>query len=172
MGRTQIHIGGAGRHGYSLATMQTIQISKHVATAALAATLATGAVIGAAGFQAATVAPAPPDACGNATSAQLRTTLYFGTNRPIGAVSDLEWQLFLRDEVTSRFPDGLTAWEAQGQWRDPKGAIAQERAKVLLIVHADSEKARAAILEVINHYRKMFDQQSVLWETARVCVAS
>jgi hypothetical protein len=30
----------------------------------------------------------------------------------------------------------------------------------------------ASVLAVIERYRKIFDQQSVLWETARVCVAS
>jgi len=117
-------------------------------------------------------APAPQnDACGSASSAQLRTTLYFGTNRPVGTVSELEWQIFMRDEVTTRFPDGLTVWDAQGQWKDPGGVIAQERSKVLLIVHADSDQARKAVQDVITRYRKVFDQQSVLWETAKVCVS-
>jgi hypothetical protein len=110
-------------------------------------------------------------ACGSASAAQVRTTLYFGTTRPTGAVSDLEWQIFLRDEVTKRFPEGLTSWEAQGQWRDPKGTIYQERSKVLLLVHPDTEKARAAVQDVIEKYRKQFEQQSVLWETASVCAA-
>ncbi|HYE86267.1 MAG TPA: DUF3574 domain-containing protein [Vicinamibacterales bacterium] len=115
--------------------------------------------------------PAPPAVCGTASSPQLRTTLYFGTNRPTGTVSELEWQLFVRDEVTTRFPDGLTVWDAHGQWKEPGGAIAQERSKVLLIVHADSDKARNAVQGLIGRYRKVFEQQSVLWETARVCVA-
>ena len=151
-----------------------LQISKYVAAAVLGAAVATASVIGATPFQTAAVAPAqsPLETCGGASSAQLRTTLYFGTTRPTGTVSELEWQLFVRDEVTTRFPDGLTAWEALGQWRDAKGTIAQERSKVLLIVHADSEKARASVLDVIARYRKMFEQESVLWETARVCVAS
>ena len=97
--------------------------------------------------------------------------MYFGTARPKGSVSELDWQVFLRDEVTKRFPDGLTVWDAQGQWRTPEGAIDQERAKVLLLVHADTERARAAVLEVIARYRQAFEQQSVLWESARVCVA-
>jgi len=115
--------------------------------------------------------PAPPAVCGTASTAQLRTTLYFGTNRPTGTVSELEWQIFVRDEVTTRFPDGLTVWDAHGQWKDRAGAIAQERSKVLLIVHADSNDARNAVQDVITRYRKAFEQQSVLWETARVCVA-
>jgi hypothetical protein len=110
--------------------------------------------------------------CGTATAAQVRTTLYFGSARPKGSVSELEWQLFLRDEVTSRFPEGLTVWDAAGQWRAPQGAIEQERTKVLLLVHSDTPAARQSVLTVIERYRKLFEQQSVLWETAKVCVAS
>ena len=113
-----------------------------------------------------------PAECGGSTAAQVRTTLYFGSAKPKGSVSELEWQIFLRDEVTSRFPDGLTVWEAEGQWRAPQGAIEHERTKVLLLVHADNAAARRSVQEVIEIYRKSFDQQSVLWETARVCIAS
>jgi hypothetical protein len=102
----------------------------------------------------------------------VRTTLYFGSARPKGSVSELEWQIFLRDEVTPRFPDGLTVWDAEGQWRASQGTLEHERTKVLLLVHADSAVARAAVLALIERYRHAFDQQSVLWETARVCVAS
>ena len=72
--------------------------------------------------------------CGNGSAPQLRTTLYFGLTRAKGAISELEWQIFLRDEVTRRFPDGLTAWDAHGQWRTPGGTIDQERSKVLLLL--------------------------------------
>ena len=111
--------------------------------------------------------------CGTTAAAQVRTTLYFGLSRPKGpAVSELEWQLFLRDEVTKRFPDGLTVWEATGQWRTPAGTIDREQSKVLLVVHADSAAARQAVQSVIESYRKAFDQQPVLWERAPVCVAA
>ena len=109
--------------------------------------------------------------CGVASSAQLRTTLYFGLTRANGAISELEWQIFLRDEVTRRFPDGLTSWEAEGQWRTPAGSIDHERSKVLLLVHADTVDARRAVQELIAAYRKQFEQQSVLWESSRVCVS-
>ena len=88
-----------------------------------------------------------------------------------GSVSELEWQLFLRDEVTRRFPDGLTVWDAQGQWRAPAGRIDHEQSKVLLIVHPDTPAARQSILDIIASYRKAFEQDSVLWESARVCIA-
>ena len=106
------------------------------------------------------------------SAAQLRTTLYFGLARPKGSVSELEWQIFLRDEVTKRFPDGLTVWEAEGQWRTPAGSVDREQSKVLLLVHPDTAAARHLVQSVIEAYRKAFDQQSVLWESARVCVAA
>jgi hypothetical protein len=87
-------------------------------------------------------------------------------------VTELEWQIFLRDEVTSRFPEGLTVWEAEGQWRTPAGSIDHEQSKVLLLVHADTAAARQAVQTVIETYRKTFEQQSVLWESARVCVSA
>jgi hypothetical protein len=116
--------------------------------------------------------PAADAQCGTSGSPQVRTTLYFGLARPKGAVSELEWQLFLRDEVTARFPDGLTVGEAEGQWRRPDGVVDHERSKVLLLVHGDTSAARAGVQGLIDRYRKTFEQQSVLWETARVCAAS
>ena len=114
--------------------------------------------------------PADPQ-CGSAAP-QVRTTLYFGLSKQKGSVSELEWQMFLRDEVTSRFPDGLTTWEADGQWRSADGAIGHERSKVLLVVHPDTPAARTSVQSVIERYRKSFEQESVLWETARVCAAA
>ena len=148
----------------------SLHVMKLVAAAVMGVALATATVIGAR-FQATAAQPAI-DSCGTSSAAQLRTTLYFGTLRPTGAVSELEWHLFLRDEVTRRFPGGFTVWDAQGQWQNSKGAIDQERSKVLLLVHSDSATARESVQQLIERYRKQFDQESVLWETARVCVAS
>jgi hypothetical protein len=103
---------------------------------------------------------------------QIRTTLYFGLSRPTGSISELEWQIFLRDEVTRRFPDGLTVWQAEGQWQSPAGSIDHEQSKVLLLVHGDTAASRQSVQAVIEAYRKTFDQQSVLWESARVCAAA
>jgi hypothetical protein len=116
--------------------------------------------------------PSAAQECGSAAAAQLRTTLYFGMARPKGSVSELEWQMFLRDDVTTRFPQGLTVWEAEGQWRAPDGVVGHERSKVLLLVHPDTQAARESVQALIARYRKAFDQESVLWETARVCAAS
>ena len=102
---------------------------------------------------------------------QTRTTLYFGLSQAGGNISEASWQTFLRDEVTPRFPEGLTVWEAQGQWRQSDGKIGHERAKVLLLVHAQSAELRPAIAAIIQRYKVLFHQESVLWETAPVCAA-
>ena len=73
--------------------------------------------------------------------------------------------------MTKRFPDGLTVWEAEGQWLSPAGSIDREQSEGLLLVHADTAAARQSVQDVIQSCRKAFDQQSVLW-SARVCVAA
>ena len=42
-------------------------------------------------------------------------SLYFGTAMSTGHVTQEDWQRFLSDVITPRFPDGLTAWAAAGQ---------------------------------------------------------
>jgi Protein of unknown function (DUF3574) len=97
--------------------------------------------------------------------------MYFGLTRPSGSVSEAEWQAFLRNEVTPRFLDGLTVLEADGQYRRSDGVIERERSKVLVILHDETPTARAALSELVLRYKKAFAQESVLWETARVCAA-
>lgn len=110
--------------------------------------------------------------CGPSGTAYMRTTLYFGlSKKSSGTVSNREWTAFLRDQVTARFPQGFTVWEANGQWRLSDGRIQRERSKVLLVVHDDAGTARGKIAGIIDNYKRSFDQESVLWETAKVCAA-
>jgi hypothetical protein len=109
--------------------------------------------------------------CPSSGSGQMRTTIYFGLSHRAGTVSESEWQAFLRKEVTGRFPEGLTVWGADGQWRRNDGSIGRERTKVLLLVHQETPAARANIATIVDNYRKSFHQESVLWETAPVCAA-
>ena len=143
---------------------------KTKAALVVAGALAFGIVVGGVTVHVSTAQAASVQGCGTATPKH-KTTLYFGGARPKGAVSELEWQLFLRDEVTPRFPNGMTVWDAEGQWRGAGGELAHERTKVMLLVHPDTEAARQAIRAVIDKYRKAFDQESVLWETSQVCAA-
>jgi hypothetical protein len=91
--------------------------------------------------------------------------------RPQGTITDREWKAFVRDEVTPRFPQGFTVWQADGQWRTSEGQIARERTRVLLLVHSGTVSVRDALADLVSSYKKRFQQESVLWETAMVCAA-
>jgi hypothetical protein len=89
-------------------------------------------------------------------------TLYFGMKTPVGQVSEKEWADFVDFEVTPRFGDGFTVWDAKGQWKDSKGFIVQEPTKVLQIAHPDSAEAEGMVKKLIQSYKTKFAQESVL----------
>jgi hypothetical protein len=97
--------------------------------------------------------------------------LYFGTRKPNGVVTRAQWDNFLQKEVTTRFPDGLTTWEAQGQWKGKGGKTVKEKSYVLLIVHPSDSKSERAIKEIINLYKKRFEQESVMRVRAKASVS-
>lgn len=88
-----------------------------------------------------------------------------------GKANAARWAQFLAREVTPRFPDGLTAYETAGQWRDPTTkVIVREKSRVLrIIVPADT--APDKIAAVAEAYRKQFRQKSVGMVTRQVCAA-
>lgn len=81
--------------------------------------------------------------------------LFFGTGKPDGSVvTAAEWQQFLNDEVTPRFP-GFTHWEAHGSW---KGV--PEESHVLQLTHPAGHEAD--IEAIMDAYKKRFQQEAVL----------
>jgi hypothetical protein len=88
---------------------------------------------------------------------QILDTLYFG-----GSISQADWDAYLAKEVTPRFPDGLTHWEAKGQWREGTGPLAIEGSQVLQILHASGADADAKLKALIDAYKAQFRQKSVL----------
>lgn len=88
---------------------------------------------------------------------------YFGMNKPIGgAVSDLEFNQFLQQEISSRFPKGLTLFEAKGQWQNAKGMIDQEESRVVEIVCDDTPENRDKVAAIAAKYKVLFAQQAVM----------
>jgi hypothetical protein len=78
-------------------------------------------------------------ACLGCTPVNQLHRLYFGMNRPSGGViSEPEFKQFLQQEISSRFPKGLTLFAAKGQWQGATGTIAQEKTQVVEIVCDDS----------------------------------
>src|SRR5688500_14417190 len=62
--------------------------------------------------------------------------LYFGRMHAAGVVTHAEWEQFLAEVVTPRFPEGLTVWTADGQWRDGGRRVTiREPTFVLEVVH-------------------------------------
>ena len=72
---------------------------------------------------------------------------------------------FLADEITPRFPDGLTVLTGLGQWRESATSqIIQERSNVLIILYplATAQESSAKLEEIRDAYEQQFNQTSVL----------
>jgi len=97
--------------------------------------------------------------------------LYFGRTRVgAGEVSAAEWDRFLADEVTPRFPNGLSVIDAAGQYRASAGQLVRENSKLLVIVVFDppamyGEKVQA----IVEGYKRRFEQLSVFQVERAVC---
>jgi hypothetical protein len=99
-----------------------------------------------------------------------RVELFFGAafndGKPIG---NAEWQVFLDKEVTPRFPAGLTAYEAYGQWQRPDGRIEKSPSRVLVIWYEGDQSSR--IDAIREAYKKRFRQMSVMRVDSADCVS-
>ena len=103
---------------------------------------------------------------------QLMTSdwLYMGTQTPDGVVSAADWQSFLDDAVTPRFPQGLSTWPVAGQWRNSTGLTVREASHVLHIVHPARAADDRAITDIAAAYKTRFRQESVLRVRSTACV--
>ena len=116
-------------------------------------------------------APGGGAACAAGEERMVNELLYFGTARPQGVVSADEWAQFLRTSVTPRFPQGLTAWPAAGQWKGADGAIVREDSFLLSLLHPDDEASDAAVRAIAADYKSRFQQEAVLRVKSRACVS-
>ena len=93
-----------------------------------------------------------------------RTELYFGSSKPDGTVvSEEQFQRFIDQEVTPRFPDGLTLLTGYGQFRNSAGVIIKERSAELILLYPLSQRdASRKIEEIRENYKRAFQQESVL----------
>lgn len=87
-------------------------------------------------------------------------------------VSDASWARFLAAEITPRFPDGLTVFDARGQWRNPSGnAILRQRSTVVMIAVPPSADNDARLRQIIEAYKARFRQKSVGLIMRPACVS-
>lgn len=87
--------------------------------------------------------------------------LYFGRSIAGGGeVSDADWQRFVADEVSPRFPNGFTVEDGLGEWLGANGPV-REKSKHLILVlggfPGEAEKLKA----IRAAYETRFRQEAV-----------
>lgn len=104
-----------------------------------------------------------PQACAPGQQAMLSAELLFG--RKIGdriGVSEADFRRFVDQELTPRFPDGLTILDATGQYRDnERSKLIREPSKLVLIAMPDDAGNRDKLAAIAEAYKRRFSQQSV-----------
>ena len=106
-------------------------------------------------------------------NAMMQAELLFGRNIDgrLG-VTEKAWARFLADEITPRFPDGLTVYDAAGQYREsPATKIVRERSKIVMILVEVGDAAMQRIDEIVGAYKKRFRQKSVGVVIKPACVS-
>ena len=94
----------------------------------------------------------------------VRTELFFGTAKRLGAVTPDEFTAFLDSVITPRFPEGLTVTKAEGQFTAEDGALIKEDSYVVVLLYPlDGQKASSLrIDEIRREYMRQHQQESVL----------
>lgn len=113
------------------------------------------------------------EGCAAPASPMSQVEMYFGSSvkgRPFVATS--AWSQFLASEVTPRFPDGLTVFDAHGQWRSSDGKIYSEATHVVLILYKADATTEGKIEAIRAAYKKQFNQEDLpLRVDTTVCAA-
>lgn len=109
--------------------------------------------------------------CGPGLEAHRTAQLYFGRN--IGGtlgVSEADRAAFLDQEITPRFPDGLSVADVAGQWRGPSGEIVREPSKMVMILLTGAPGERAQLDAIRFAYVTRFNQDAVMLVEQAACV--
>lgn len=106
---------------------------------------------------------------------RMRTAqLFFGRNidqPPV--VSEVQFREFVAQEITPRFPTGLTVLDGGGQWAGPENRLIRDSAKVVVLVlpEKDGDAEQRSLGEVRQAYQQRFKQDAVSMVTQKACVA-
>lgn len=122
-----------------------------------------------------TVDPAPTPAAAahcDVGDPMVRTDLFFGLDRGADpSVTGEEWQGFVDTVVTPLFKDGLTEFDAGGQYLAMNGELIHEGTKVIMLLHDGSDAASANIDTLRSEYKTRFEQESVLRVDFPACIS-
>jgi len=114
------------------------------------------------------------------TTGWVDTKLYFGlgpADAPEKGVSEAKWREFLDQEVTPRFPAGLSVIDVYGQWLSkraqsaPNGKPERIRSKLLIIDYPDTPENNAKVQAIRTAWKKRTGDQSVLQVTQPAAVS-
>ena len=101
-----------------------------------------------------------------ATKGWVDTKLYFGlgpADEPDKGISEAEWRAFLDEQVTPRFPSGLSVEDVYGQWQGKNQAHPMRlRSKVLIIDYPDTAENREKVEAIRAAWKAKTGHQSVL----------
>ncbi len=103
-----------------------------------------------------------------------KTELFFGLSKPNGTeISEADFQKFFHKEVVSRFPEGSTVLSGQGQFRNAKGIIVSEPARLLILFYPieTDNRRNQSIEQIRTAYKTLFQQESVLRSDNLSCVS-
>lgn len=99
--------------------------------------------------------------------------LFFGQNvggRP--GVTDADFRKFVDEELTPRFPQGLTVLDGGGQWKGPDQKLIRESSKVVVLVLPRRSLTTGLKLNAVRDaYKQRFKQDSVLIVTQGSCAS-
>lgn len=94
----------------------------------------------------------------------VKTELYFG--RTIGIdeyVTGEQWEKFVDEYISSRFPAGFSILDVSGRWKCIKtGKTIREDTKLLVLCHHRTTNDDNHLREIIKAYKDLFDQDSVM----------
>jgi uncharacterized protein DUF3574 len=113
---------------------------------------------------------AAPPTCPAPLKPAVEVDLFFGGEAGNGrAVSEAEWAAFMAEEVTPRFPDGLSVIDVAGQYREPSGRMVREKTKLIVVVIFDAPAHLSRVQAVIDAYNRRHSQNSVFRTEHAVC---
>lgn len=114
-------------------------------------------------------ASAPKVAGCPAGQAQLQTAQFF-LGAKAATPNDRDISRFVDQEVTPRFPDGVTVVDGGGQWKGSENRMIREASKVVLIVLPTTADGPTRVEAVRTAYRTRFKQEPVVVLPPAACV--
>lgn len=98
-----------------------------------------------------------------------RTELFFGLSNARGPITDEQFKRFVDTEVSPKFPEGFTILGGEGAWQGASGQSQREGARVIVRVHKGTVSDEATISDVMETYKRQFQQDAVMRSDEIVC---